>query len=73
MEDNDILLGFVRLWFIMLLLDENIEFLIVVIKEGMYILNIKWRLINFELISGCVGFESVVSYGLCVVFIFEFL
>lgn len=63
MEDNDTPPGFVRLRLITSPPDENIESSIVAIKEGMYISNIKWRLINFESISGRAGFESVASHG----------
>lgn len=73
MEDNDTPPGFVRLRLITSPPDENIESSIVAIKEGMYISNIKWRLINFESISGRVGFESVASHGPCAAFIFESL
>lgn len=73
MEDNDTPPGFVRLRLITSPPDENIESSIVAIKEGMYISNIKWRLINFESISGRAGFESVASHGPCAAFIFESL
>lgn len=71
MEDKDTPPGFVRLRLITSPPDGNIESSIVAFKEGMYISNIEWRLINFESISGNAGFESVASHGPCAAFIFE--